>query len=347
MAGRERVKVAVIGVGHLGKNHARVLKEIPEADLIAVVDTDETLAAEIAERFNCEPLTDYRALEGKVDAATVVVPTRHHFEVADWLFDNRIHGLVEKPMAYTVEECRNLNDKAKKARLILQIGHIERFNPALSSIRNHLKTVAFIESDRLSPYPFRSTDVGVVMDVMIHDLDIILSVVDSEIEDIHAVCTPVLSKRHEDICSARLTFKNGCVANVTASRISDKSVRKMRIFCADRYLNLDFAGKQAWIYTKTPKLEDEDFHVEDMDISGVGDLMQFIFNDLIRVEQVVIGEEEPLKAELKHFIRAVQTGERPEVSGDEGLAAIQLAHDILRVSREHYDRHVPAEHRRW
>jgi predicted dehydrogenase len=347
LAQQERVKTAVVGVGHLGKNHARVLKELPSSELVAVVDTNPKTAAEIAERFHCQGLTDYRELKGKVDAISVVVPTRHHFEVASWAFENGMHALVEKPMAYTVDECVKLTELARKHKRILQVGHIERFNPALSSIRNAINTVAFIEADRLSPYPFRSTDVGVVMDVMIHDLDIILSIVQSEVEDIQAVCTPVLSKRHEDIASVRLTFKNGSVANITASRISDKSVRKMRIFCADRYLNLDFAGKQAWIYSKTPKLDEADFHVENVDISGIDDLMHYVFNDLIRVEQVVIGEEEPLKEELKHFINAIRTGERPQVGGEEGMAAIKLAHQVLAKAREHYNRHVPEHHRRW
>ncbi|MCC6464145.1 MAG: Gfo/Idh/MocA family oxidoreductase [Planctomycetes bacterium] len=347
MGNGERVKVAVVGVGHLGKNHARVLRELPQAELVAVVDNNEKTAQGIAERFHTEALTDYKALKGRVDAATVVVPTRHHHSVASWLIENGIHVLVEKPMAFTVEECRSLIELARKHNRILQVGHIERFNPALTSIRNAIDTTAFIEADRLSPYPFRSTDVGVVMDVMIHDLDIILSIVQSEVEDIQAVATPVLSKKHEDIASARITFKNGAVANITASRISDKSVRKMRIFCADRYLNLDFAAKQAWIYSKTPKLDQADFAVENVDISKIDDLMQFVFNDLIRVEQVVIGEEEPLKAEIKHFLRSVQTGERPQVGGEEGMAAIQLAHDILKAARDHYTRHVPEEHRRW
>jgi predicted dehydrogenase len=347
VAQQSRVRVAVIGVGHLGKNHARVLKELPSAELVAVVDTDPKKATEIGERFHVEALTDFKQLKGRVDAVSVVVPTRFHYDVASWAFENGLHALVEKPMAYSIDECNKLIDLAKKHKRILQVGHIERFNPALSSIRNAINTVAFIEADRLSPYPFRSTDVGVVMDVMIHDLDIILSIVNSPVEDIRAVCTPVLSKRHEDIASVRLTFKNGSVANITASRISDKSVRKMRIFCADRYLNLDFAGKQAWIYSKTPKLDQADFHVENVDISGIDDLMQYVFNDLIRVEQVVIGEEEPLKEELKHFIHAIQTGERPKVGGEEGMAAIQLAHDILKSARDHYNKHVPEEHRRW
>lgn len=343
----ERVKVAVIGIGHLGKHHARVLKELPDAELVAVVDSRQNIAEEYAEKYHCEALTDYTELVGRVDAVSIVVPTRFHYEVGKWAFENNLHALVEKPMAFTVEECQKLNELAKSKNKILQIGHIEQFNPALSSIRNAIKSVAFIEADRLSPYPFRSTDVGVVMDVMIHDLDIILSLVDSEVEEIHAVCTPVLSKRHEDIASARIVFKNGCVANITASRISDKSVRKMRIFCTDRYLNLDFAGKQAWIYSKTPKLDADDFHVENVDITGIDDLMQFVFNDLIRVEQVIIGEEEPLKEELKHFINAVKTGERPQVSGEEGVAAIKLAHEILDKARKHYESHVPEHLRKW
>ncbi|NUQ35429.1 MAG: Gfo/Idh/MocA family oxidoreductase, partial [Planctomycetaceae bacterium] len=269
-----RVRAAVIGLGHLGKHHARVLSGLEQAELVAVVDSDEKRAAEYAERFHCEALTDYTKLKGRVDVACVVVPTTKHFEVASWLFSNGIHALVEKPLAYTVKEAETLSKLANQSKLVLQVGHIERFNPALRTIRNHLDTVTFIEAHRLSPYPFRSTDIGVIMDVMIHDLDIILDLVDSPVAEIRANATPVISRGHEDIASARLQFESGAVANITASRISDKVARKMRMFCPAKYINLDFAAKQAWIYKKSPKFDDPNFRVEEMDIAGVDNLMQ-------------------------------------------------------------------------
>ncbi|MCA8939514.1 MAG: Gfo/Idh/MocA family oxidoreductase, partial [Planctomycetes bacterium] len=233
-----------------------------------------------------------------------------------------------------------LVELANAKNLTLQVGHIERFNPALRTIRNQIDKVAFIEAHRLSPYPFRSTDIGVIMDVMIHDLDIILSLVNSKVTEIRATATPVLSKKYEDISNVRLQFESGCVANITASRISDKVARKMRMFCKSKYVNLDFAAKQAWIYTKTAKLDDPNFKVEETDISGIDNLMQFVFNDLINVEHVDINSEgEPLRAELDAFLKAVETGQRPEVDGEDGVRAIALAHDILAACKAHNQTH--------
>jgi predicted dehydrogenase len=335
-----KVRTAVIGVGHLGRHHARLLSTLERSQLVAVVDADPKRAQEFADQYHCDAVTDVRELKGRIDAATVVVPTVHHFKVAKWLFENGIHALVEKPICYSVDEARQLVELAAKQKLTLQVGHIERFNPALRTIRSQIEGVAFVEAHRLSPYPFRSTDIGVIMDVMIHDLDIILSLVNSTVDEIRATSTPVLSKHTEDIANARLQFANGCVANITASRISDKRSRKMRIFCPTKYANIDFAAKQAWIYSKTPKLDDPAFAVESLDVSGVDDLMKFVFNDLIRVESVVINDEgEPLKAELSAFLESVETGAIPDVTGEDGLKVIALAHDIMKACGAHSARY--------
>lgn len=331
----DMIRTAVIGVGHLGQHHARVLDELSQSNLVAIVDTDKERAIEFGERYHCEAFTDYRELEGKVDAVSIAVPTSFHFEVANWAFDQGFHTLIEKPISNSVEEARKLVEKARDKNIVLQIGHIERFNPALRTIHSQLADVAFIESHRLSPFPFRSMDIGVIMDVMIHDLDIILSIVDSEVAAISANATPVLSKKHEDIANARVEFKSGAVANITASRISDKVARKMRMFCKSKYVNLDFAAKQAWIYKKSPKFDDPEFDISKVDASGVGNIISFVFNDLINVSQVEIDEVEPLRAELEHFLECIKSGEVPEVSGEDGLKAIELAHDIMKATQDH------------
>lgn len=336
----KKVRTAVIGVGHLGQHHARILKGLENSELVAVVDNNEERAKALAERWHCEALTDYRKLKGRVDAVTVVVPTVYHYDVASWCLENDIHILVEKPICYSVSEAEKLVAIAANKNLTLQVGHIERFNPALRTIRSQIDNVAFIEAHRLSPYPFRSTDIGVIMDVMIHDIDIILSLVNSPVTEIRATATPVLSKKFEDIANVRLQFESGCVANITASRISDKVARKMRMFCNAKYVNLDFAAKQAWIYSKTAKLDDPNFRVEDTDISGIENLTDFIFNDLIKVEHVEINEEgEPLKAELAAFLQAVETGQRPVVDGHDGVKAIALAHAIIDACKKHTKTH--------
>jgi predicted dehydrogenase len=334
-----RIRTAVIGVGHLGQHHARNLSQLEESQLVAVVDSDMARAKMLADKWNCEAVDDYRKLLGRVDAVSVAVPTVHHYSVAKWLFENGIHALVEKPLCFRVDEAEALVELANRKGLTLQVGHIERFNPALRTIRSQLDGVAFIEAHRLSPFPFRSTDIGVIMDVMIHDLDIILSLVDSPVDEIRATATPVLSRVHEDIANARVQFENGAVANITASRISDKVARKMRMFCNAKYFNLDFAAKQAMIYSKTPKLDAPDFDVATLDVSGVDNLMQFVFNDLIKVEQVTINAEgEPLRLELKAFLDSVASGRRADVTGEDGLKAIALAHDILAASKRHTNR---------
>jgi len=339
----KKIRTAVIGVGHLGQHHARIFKGLEKSELVAVVDADPARVDEISERNHCGGMTDYTRLKGQVDAVSIAVPTGHHYQVAKWCFENGIHALVEKPLSFSVDEARELVELAEKRKVILQVGHVERFNPALRTIRDQLDDVSFIEAHRLSPFPFRSTDVGVIMDVMIHDLDIILDLMQSEVVAIRANATNVISKQHEDIANARLEFANGAVANVTASRISEKVARKMRMFCNSKYVNLDFAAKQAWIYKKSARFQDPNFDVAKLDMSGIDNMLAFVFSDLIQVEQVAIAEDEPLRAELSHFLECVEGGSQPQVAGTEGLRAIQLACDILKTAQDHNSRYQKNE----
>lgn len=335
----KKIRTAVIGVGHLGQHHARILKSAEKSELVAVVDANDARAAEFGAKYECQGLTNYHDLAGKVDAVSIAVPTSQHYSVASWFLEQGIHTLVEKPICQSIDEAERLVALAKAKGAVLQIGHIERFNPALRQIKSQIEGVAFIEAHRLSPYPFRSMDIGVIMDVMIHDLDIILSLVNSRPAAIHANATALLSKCHEDIASARVEFESGAVANITASRVSDKVARKMRVFCRNKYVNIDFAAKKALIYKKSPRMEAPDFDITTIDASKLTNPMHFVFNDLIRIEQVEINEVEPLRAELEHFLDCVDAGGAPEVSGQDGLNAIRLASDILTATRLHQERY--------
>jgi len=245
----KKLQVAVIGSGYLGRFHAQKYANHPEVELVAVVDTNQTRAAELASETGANPLSDYRDVYTKVQAASVVVPTPLHYSVAKDLLEHGIHVLLEKPMTITVEEGSQLIALAHEHNLVLQIGHLERFNPAYLAVEKTVKDPLFIESHRLNSFQERGTEVDVILDIMIHDIDIILNLVDDEVERIHAVGIPVISSMI-DIANARLEFKNGCVVNVTASRISDKSMRKIRIFQHDAYISIDFAAQGVSIYKK-------------------------------------------------------------------------------------------------
>ena len=295
------VKVAVIGVGYLGSIHARVYSQLEGAQLVGVCDVDEAKARAIAKKFKTRHFTDYRELVGKIDAASIVVPTSLHHEISRFFLEKGVNLLIEKPITNTVEEADELLSLAKKNNLILQVGHIERFNSALQAVAQVIKRPIFIECHRLGPFKKRSTDIGVVLDLMIHDIDIILGLVKDDIENVEAVGAPVLSEQ-EDIANVRLKFKNGAICNLTASRITNKTLRKIRIFQADAYISLDYFKPSCYIYRKK---------------SG-----------RITQQRVKITKEEPLKLELESFIKCVVTKERPLVSGLEGREALAIALDI-------------------
>jgi predicted dehydrogenase len=303
--------VAVIGTGYLGRFHAQKYANLPEVELVGVVDIDPKRAEEVAAETNTSPLSDYRDLYAQIKAASVVVPTPLHYSIAKDLLEHEINVLLEKPMTTTLEEARELNLIAREKDLVLQVGHLERFNPAYLAVGQTVKNPLFIESHRLNSFQERGTEVDVILDIMIHDIDIILNLVDDEVTRIHAVGIPVISSMI-DIANARLEFKNGCVVNVTASRISDKSMRKIRIFQHDAYISIDFAAQGVSVYKK---IEEE------------GKLPYIVS------EQLKIESKDSLEEEIKSFLSSIKHNREPLVPGEAGIRALQVALEITHQLR--------------
>lgn len=294
----DKIRVGVIGIGHLGSIHARVYKEIPGCSLVAVCDTNSKVLDSVSKELQVPGYTDHRKLYGGVDAVSIATPTKMHFKVAADFLNNKIHTLVEKPFTPTLQEADSLIKIAQDNGLILQVGHIERFNSAFSATKKIIKDPKFIECHRLSSFPNRSLDVGAVLDIMIHDIDIILGLVNSPVERMESVGVNVLTD-FEDIANARLTFKNGCVANLTASRVSDEAMRKIRIFQENTYISLDYKNAQAVVYRKG------------------------LFK--ITKENLPIEKEQPLQKELASFIECVAQNKEPLVSGKVAREALDCA----------------------
>ena len=300
------LRLAVIGVGHLGRHHARILSTLPGVDLVAVVDTNRARAEEIAAASHTRAVVDARDLAGQVDAVTVAVPTDRHVDVALPFLSSGVSVLVEKPMARSLAEADQLVAAAEKSGAVLAVGHTERFNPAVAAARPLLVNPRFIEVHRLGTFPERSLDIDVVFDLMIHDLDVVLSLVPSEVESIEAVGVPVLTGR-VDIANARLRFANGCIANLTASRISRDRVRKIRFFQPAAYLSIDYAAQKIELWRL---------------VKGEGPMPS------IDGGEVPVVNEEPLKRELEDFVDAVVSRRPPLVTGEQGRRALALAQQI-------------------
>ncbi|MFH1856613.1 MAG: Gfo/Idh/MocA family oxidoreductase [Candidatus Omnitrophota bacterium] len=295
----EKIKTAVIGIGHLGFQHARVCGEMPEIELIAVCDTDKEKADNAANQFKCRAFYDYKDIPARdIDCLSIVVPTPLHFTVGKYFLEKDKDLLIEKPITDKLKDARALMKLAQKNNLILQVGHIEQFNSAIQNIRTLIKEPKFIECQRLGPYPNRCTETGVVLDLMIHDLDIILHLVKSKVKTIDAVGVNVLSA-NEDIANVRLKFQNGCVCNITASRVSTKATRKIRFFQHNTYISLDYINQEAQLYTKK--------------------------GDTIIPEIIRTPKEEPLKKEIQDFIECVRSRRKPIVSAKEATEALALA----------------------
>lgn len=305
----ETLKAAVIGVGYLGRFHAQKYQANPHVDLIGVVDSDLDRAKEVAEEVGATAYADYCELLSQVDLVSIVVPTKYHFAVAKDCFNAGCHVLLEKPVTVTVAEADELIELANDKGLTFQVGHLERFNPAVMALQGVLKNPQFIESHRLAPFKPRGTDVNVVLDLMIHDIDILLSLVPHPMKSINSVGVPVLSAE-VDIANARLQFENGCVANVTASRASRETMRKMRIFQQDAYISIDFQSREIAIYRKQ---------------SGLN-LIPGLPN--VGVEMKSFEQGDPLKDEIDAFVVAVRNGTPPVVSGVDGKRALEVAIQI-------------------
>lgn len=311
----KKITCAVIGTGYLGKFHAEKYAALGNCELVAVVDTDAEAAARVAEKVGTQPLTDYRELLGKVDAVSIVVPTSYHYAVAKDFLMAGSHVLVEKPITVTVEEADELITLAKARHLKLMVGHLERFNAAILGLDLVREKPLFIESHRLAPFNPRANDVSVVLDLMIHDIDIILDLVDSEVERIDAKGVTVLTS-DTDIANARLTFRNGCVANVTASRASLKIERKMRMFMPNRYISVDFQNRVLAEYRKGEK---EMF-------PGIPEILS---------EESTFENGDALMEEIRHFVGCIETGQEPLVSGSAGRRALATAIEITRLLQQH------------
>jgi predicted dehydrogenase len=297
------LRVGVAGVGHIGSNHARIYAELPSVEFSAVYDIDAARGKAIAKKYAVTAAKSLEEFADLVDAVSVATPTSTHHAIAHPLLTLGKHLLVEKPITENTREASELVDLAARRRLVLQVGHVERFNPILSALEARLGHPRFIEAHRLSPYPDRSTDIGVVLDLMIHDLEVILHLVRSPVQHIDAVGVPVLS-RGEDIANARLRFQNGCVANITSSRISPERMRKIRVFQEDAYLSLDYQNQSGEVYRRV--------------------------DGRITREKVQVEREEPLKRQLMSFAECASTGREPRVSGSQATAALELAVEITK-----------------
>lgn len=301
------LRTGVIGVGHLGKHHARIYHQLEGVTLAGVADVDEKAGRKIAGKYGCPFFTDYKELLNHCDAVSLVTPTPFHYELAKVVLNAGKHLLIEKPITETADQAKELVETAERNNLILQVGHIERFNPAIRALEPHLNNPRFIEVHRLAPYQPRGTDVGVVLDLMIHDIDIVMHLVPSPIREIQAVGVDVLTP-HEDIANVRLAFENGCVANVSTSRISFKEMRKIRLFQPDCYISLDYKKQDGIIYRRE--------------------------NGKILHKPIPLEKEEPLLLELKSFIECVQDSKDPLVTGEHGKRALDVGMEIVRQIQE-------------
>jgi len=299
-----KINVGIIGIGHLGARHLKVYHAFKEkVNLVGISDIKVERTKKLSQHYKVPFFKDYRELLDKVEAVNICVPTTLHFPIAQDFLKQRIHTFIEKPITTTVAEAQKLITLAEKNRVKLQVGHVERFNSAFVAIKRFARNPLFVECHRLNHFPNRSLDIGVVMDLMIHDIDIILGLVDSKIKDIQAVGVNVLTPL-EDIANCRVTFENGCVCNLTASRVSDDVMRKIRIFLKNTYISLDYVKQEAFVYKK--------------------------HGHLISKHALPIQKEEPLKEELESFIDCVRDDQQPIVSGREGKEALTVALQIAK-----------------
>lgn len=324
-----KLPVGVIGVGHLGSLHAKMYAEIPSAELVGIMDIDRNRSESLALELNTKAFASADELLQSVKAVSIATPTSTHYSIARQAIEKRVNMLIEKPITSTITEADSLLQLAKQHKAKIQVGHIERFNPAILALEKYKINPVFVESHRLAQFNPRGTDVAVVLDLMIHDIDIILSLVQSPVRKIEANGVAVVSD-NIDIANARLQFENGCVANVTASRISQKKMRKMRLFQRDAYISIDFSEGLAEVF----RLVDENDHTVRATML-LGEINSGKVKRRIVYEQPEVKEINALKYELEQFIDSIQNGREPLVTGEEGKEALQIAHDIMeRISQQ-------------
>ena len=329
----DKIRTAVVGAGKMGKIHAKVYSQLPQSQLTAIVDVQKENAQALAAQYQCDCFEDCSQLIGKVDAVTIAAPTIHHLDLAEVLIKNNIAVLIEKPLAVNIKQGKKIVSLAKKHNTVVAVGHSERCNPVVQAMKRLHIEPKFIEAIRVSPYAFRSTDIGVVLDMMIHDIDIILALAQSKIKKIDAAGVNVIGD-FEDICNARIVFNNGCIANITASRLALKTTRKIRVFSRQAYLSLDFFKKDGLIIKTAPNVDVVKWIKEKQD-QGNFDFTGINWPDLLHIEHLNIDDREPLRVEQEAFLNAVaDPALRPEVTAEEGLAALECAELILKNLKE-------------
>jgi predicted dehydrogenase len=336
----KKLRCGVVGVGRMGRHHARVYAQSPEVEFVGVVDTNPQTCQAVVEQWGGRGFAQLEELlSAGVDAVTIATPTIHHRAAAEKLLAANVSCLIEKPLAPDVEQARAMAEAANRSKAVLQVGHIVRYDPVMVAIRK-LQGISprFIEMDRISPMTFRSVDVGVVLDMMIHDLDLLLMLLGNEPEDVQANAVCVMGEA-EDVCNARLTFpptagSNGvrCVANVTASRLALKTERKIRIISEDSYISADFVQRKGTVVRKTANAEQLAMVRERLKAGD--DLSSINYMELVEVEQLQIGDGEPLKLQIEDFLAAVRSGAKPTVDAQAGFAAVRTAERIVESARQ-------------
>ncbi len=330
-----RLRMAVIGVGHLGKEHARILAGLPEVELVGVADVTFEQAQAVAGRLGCQAFGHHQPLLDRCDAAVLAVPTTQHYSLAREFLARGIPLLVEKPLASSLDQAEQLAEIAQRQRVILQVGHIERFNPAVEELQRYRFQPKFVECERLGPFTGRSTDTGVVLDLMIHDLDLLLCLVQAPLRSVEALGVALFGG-HEDIANARLHFANGCVASITASRASPSALRRMRIWSPEGYASVDFAKRQLTLIQPSEALRQLSRDPSKLNPASRALLKDDLFGRYLQVrEQNCNSGSDQLTAELKHFVQCVQNGTRPRVNGEDACKAMALASRIIDSIRSH------------
>jgi len=329
-----RLRVAVVGAGHLGRIHAQLLMQQDEVELIAVVDPDKSARQAIANATGVTTNAELTPLLSQIDAAIVATPTFLHHEIGRQLLAHGKHALIEKPLSANLLQADALVKEAARNDCILQVGHVERFNPAFRAAEPLVGEPKYIETRRLSGFSFRSMDIGVVMDLMIHDLDLVLNLVPGEVTRVQALGAAVLGG-HEDMAQARLEFSEGCVVNLTASRTSSTADRSMNVYCESMQASIDFANRKVQLVRPSQELVDQSFRADEVPIDERDVLRENLFSTLLKHESVLVGDGNPIVDEHVDFIAAIRDGRPPEVTGQDGRNAVALAEKICEAIEMH------------
>jgi len=329
-----KIRLAVIGAGHLGRIHARLAAGLPSFELVAIADPVQEAAESLADELGAEPHSSHNTLLDRIDAAVIATPTRHHHQVGLELLSRGIHTLIEKPLAASSEQAGELVACAEAEHCILQVGHIEQFNPIINAVRQQIVEPKFIQARRFSGYSFRSADIGVVMDVMIHDLDLILSLVDSSPVRFDALGVSVMGQ-HEDAADVRITFAGGCVAHLTASRVSYSPAREMQVWCPSSVVTINFADTAATIVRASDSLFEELPDPETMNVQQKQQAKDQLFQQYLPTEEICPAPRNALVDELEDFAACIETGRQPRVTGAAGLNAVACCEAILQSIEEH------------